>query len=143
MNLLYRHDETVARFVADHIPGCERGFEHFTAIGVIDDAGHLVGGIVYHDWSPEHGVIEMSSAATTPRWFTRKILQAMFELPFDRLGCQMVVTRMAESNTGLHSQFERLGFRRHSIPRLYGRDEAGIIYTMTDDDWKASRFMRR
>jgi RimJ/RimL family protein N-acetyltransferase len=141
VHLLYGHDEAVAEFVARLIPGCERGFANYRAIGVVTDEGRLVGGMVFHHWSPEHGTIEVTSAATTPRWFTRQVMTELFAYPF-RIGCQMVVLQTSERNTRLHRQLEKLGLRRHTIPRLYGRDEAGVIFTMTDDDWLSGRFMR-
>lgn len=141
MHLLYGHDKTVADFVAQLIPNCGRGFSHCRAIGIIDSDGRLVAGVVYHDWNPESGVIEMSAAATTPRWLTRGILCEIFSYPF-RIGCQMAVFRVSGKNTRLHRQFDALGLRRHPIPRLYGRNEDGIVFTLTDDDWRASEILR-
>jgi RimJ/RimL family protein N-acetyltransferase len=141
VHLLYGHDKTVSDFVASLIPNCERGFSNCRAIGVLDPAGMLVAGVVYHDWNPEAGVIEMSCAAITPKWLTRPILSAIFSYPF-RIGCQMIVFRVSASNKRLHRQFRSLGFRSYPIPRLYGRTEDGIIFTLTDDQWAESRFLR-
>lgn len=141
MRLLYGHDKTVADFVAAHIPGCARGFSACRAIGVLNSTGTLVAGVVYHDWNPEAGVIELSCAAMTPRWLTRSILRVIFAYPF-QIGCQMAVFRVSERNTRLHRQFDALGLRRHAIPRLYGRNEDGIVFTLTDDDWRASKLLR-
>lgn len=49
----------------------------------------------------------------------------------------MVVLRVSERNAGMISIAERFGFTRHRIPRLRGRDEAEIIFTLTDNDWRA------
>ena len=140
MRLLYAYSETVADFVCKII-ALPRGFGNCKAIGVIDDDGRLVAGMVYHNWSPETGVIEMSGASTTPKWLTRPVLQAVFAYPFE-IDCQMVVMRVSEHDKRLRRQLTSYGFKPHEIPRLRGREESEIIFTLTDDDWKAGKFMR-
>ena len=123
------------------IIGLPRGFGNCKAIGVIDD-DRLVAGMVYSNWNPEAGVIEMSGASINPRWLTRPVLQAVFAYPFE-IGCQMVVMRVSENDKRLHRQLTSYGFKPHEIPRLRGRRESEIIFTLTDDDWKAGKFMRK
>ena len=142
MPTLYGHDKVVADFVSQLLFGDDRGFGNCRAIGSIDADGKLIGGVVYHNYQPEAGTIELSSAATTPRWLNRLVLYAIFAYPFE-IGCQMALMRVSARNTRLHRQFDALGLRRHPIPRLYGRDEDGIIFTLTDDDWSTWRFKRK
>ncbi|QRY69172.1 GNAT family N-acetyltransferase [Ensifer sp. PDNC004] len=132
----------VASFVAGGIPGCERGWENFTTLGLVD-GDRLVAGVVFHNYNPEAGVIELSAAATSRRWLTRPMLKAMFRYPFDQVGCQMVVLRVSERNTVMVGIAERFGFTAHRIPRLRGREEAEILFTFTDDDWRAHPVNRR
>lgn len=139
--LLYGHDEAVASFVSHLLFGDNRGFGNSRAIGSVDSEGRLIGGCVYHNYQPEAGTIEMSSAATTPRWLSRVVLNGIFSYPF-AIGCQMALMRVSARNTRLHRQFDALGLRRHPIPRLYGRDEDGIIFTLTDDDWSTWRWRK-
>ena len=129
-------NRTIADFVADHIAGCERGFADFTTMGVRENDA-LVAGVVFHNYAPEAGVIELSAASTSKRWLTRPVLRAMFGYPFDEIGCQMVVLRVSERNAGMIAIAERFGFSPHRIPRLRGRAEAEIIFTLTDNDWRA------
>jgi hypothetical protein len=124
--------------------GLPRGFRDHSSMGVFDDAD-LIGALVFHDWQPERGLIEISGAATTPRWLTRPVLKAMFEYPFVQLGVQMVVMRVSERNAmwngrGLPRLLKAYGFNAYPIPRLRGRDEGEIIYTLTDDDWAGNGF---
>ncbi|OCO98928.1 MULTISPECIES: GNAT family protein [unclassified Ensifer] len=129
-------NRTIADFVAAHIAGCGRGFADFTTMGVIDQ-GALVAGVVFHNYVPEAGVIELSAASVCKRWLTRQVLKGMFGYPFDELGCQMVALRVSEHNAGMIAIAERFGFSSHRIPRLRGRGEAEIIFTLTDNDWRA------
>jgi len=141
VNLLYGHDKQVADFVARTVPGLERGFGPCKTIGVVND-GNLVAGLVYHNWNPEHGVIEISGSALDPHWLTRPILREMFDYPFNRCGCQLVVMRVSPHNKRLHRQLKAYGFKSYKIPRLRGRDESEIIFTLADDEWRAGKFMR-
>ena len=139
MRLIYGADAEVCELVNAMIrerfrPGQDRGF------GVIDDNGRLVAGWVWHNWSPEAATLEFSGSALSPRWMTREILHRIFSYAFDQVGCQMVVTRNSASNTRLHRQLARFGFDRFDIPRLFGRDEDGVVFTLTDDQWRASDF---
>lgn len=129
----------IAAFVASHIPGCERGFANFKTMGVIKD-GKLIAGVVYHNFAPEAEVIELSAAAVNRLWLTRPVMKAMFSYPFDELGCQMAVLRVSELNTTMVRIALAYGFKSHVIPRLRGRNEAEHILTLTDDDWRTSRF---
>ncbi|WP_248447147.1 GNAT family N-acetyltransferase [Sinorhizobium meliloti] len=135
-------NQAIARFVASRIPGCDRGFEHFTTLGMIEGE-HLVAGVVFHNYAPEAGVIELSSASASRRWLTRPMLKAMFGYPFDHIGCQMAVLRVSERNTGMIEIAERFGFKAYRVPRLRGREEAEIIFTFTDDDWRNHAVNRR
>jgi len=141
VRLLYGQDELVANFVAQTVPGLERGFGECKTIGIVDN-DQLIAGLVYHNWNPEHEVIEISGSSLSPRWLTRSVLKEMFDYPFNRCGCQMVVMRVSEHNKRLHRQLKAYGFKSYEIPRLRGREENEIIFTLTDDDWRAGRFMR-
>lgn len=129
-------NHAIAGFVAARIDGCERGFADFTTLGVTEE-GRLVAGVVYHNYSPEAGVVELSAAATSKGWLTRPVLKAMFGYPFDEIDCQMAVLRVSEENAGMVSIARRFGFTSYRIPRLRGREEAEIIFTLTDNDWRA------
>jgi len=129
----------VARWVAQHIPGCERGFGNCTALAVID-ADTLVAGIVYHNYAPAAGVIEISASSTTPRWLTRSVLFEMFSYPFEQIGCQLVAMRIRPSDKPLRRMLKAYGFSEYLIPRLRGRHEAELVMTLTDDAWRANGF---
>lgn len=140
IDALVGHDRVVADFVANLL-GHRRTFGNCTAIGVVDD-GRLIGGVVYHEWSPEHGTIQMSAASTTPYWINRTILRTVFGYPFKGAECQLVIFRVAESNGRMRRIAKAVGCKEYLIPRLRGRDEAEAVLTLTDDDWNSSKFMR-
>jgi len=131
----------VSTFVGAHIQGGHRGFDQASAIGFVEN-GTLIGGTVFHNYDPEAGVVELTTASTSARWLTPKTLHAIFAIPFDQWGCQMVILRVADDNTRMRSIAQRFGFNEYVIPRLGGRDKAVAIYTLTDDQWRATAFER-
>lgn len=120
--------------------GLPRPFEDpFTTMGVFDGE-KLLCVIVYNNWQPEAGVIEIHGAGLSPRWLTRPVLKAMFAYPFEQLGCQQVIMRVSERNSRLMRMLTAYGFDHVTIPRLRGRDEGERIFWLTDDAWRANGF---
>lgn len=131
-------DERVAAWVARRIPGCERGFGPSVSLGVLSKEKKLAGGLVFHNWHPECGVIEMSAASVDPRAWTRTVMSEAFGYAF-RVA-QLVVIRCAPENERVRKFWRGLGADEYEIPRLRGRDTSEIIMTLADDAWASSRF---
>lgn len=140
MKILLGDSKRVCQFVSDLVPRCRDGFDAAQGIGVIDAEGRLVAGWVWHNWDPTAETIEFSGAAITPKWMTRDILHWLFSYAFNGVGAQMILTRNSEHNTRLHRQLKTFGFDRYDIPRLFGRKEAGAVWFLTDDQWRAGKF---
>lgn len=125
--------------------GLPRPFEPpYSTMGVFDGET-LIGVMLFNNYQPESGVVEIHGAATDKRWLNRKTLWEMFSFPFLRLGCQLVVMRVSERNVqwngrGLPRLLKAYGFDAYRIPRLRGRDEGEIIYTLTQEAWTANGF---
>lgn len=140
MRLVYGCDEVVARFIADQIPWVSaRGFGECRAIGVAQGE-RLVGGFAFNEYSPEFGVIELSFAGTDKRWLTRPVLYGMFSYVFYGIGCQMACSRTPAGLPAAVRITKAYGFKQVTVPRLFGRDQDGIISTLTAEDWRANRF---
>lgn len=143
IELAWDAPEAVCRFVAAQ-PGFERNLEfgECQALGVVI-GGELVAGVVFQNWNPTAGTIEISAAATDPRWLSRKSLLTIFGYVFDTAGCQLCVLQVSEHNERMRSIARRLGFTEYLIPRMRGRDEALVVYTLTAEVWAASRIKER
>lgn len=141
MMAVWGSDMPVLDFVASVVWNDERRFDaNSRALGVQDGEGNLVGGVVFHNWDPHCGTIEISAGAVTARWLTRSIAAQVFAYAFDTCGCQMIVARTSEKNTRTRKLLTGMGFNEQEIVRLYGRDENGILLTLTDADWKAGAY---
>jgi hypothetical protein len=144
LDYVYNYDELVAGFVAQLIPHCRRGFGRCRTIGVVDGARQLVAGIIYHNWDPEAGIIEISGAALPGvHWLSRRTLMHMFGYPFIACGCQMVVQRTPADNELLLGVLARYGYAFVPVPRLFGRDRDGVVCLLTVEAWKDNKFNRR
>lgn len=132
-------NEIMGDFVSEVIWGEKGKIENYCSMAVIRD-GNLIAGTLYHNWHPDAGVIELSSAAIKKRWLTDNVIRAMFHLPFERLGCQLVVLRVSERNVVMCKTARHFGFTEVYIPRLRSRDEGEFIFSYTDDQWRASRY---
>ena len=99
--------------------------------------------IVYHNYDPHAGIVEISAGALSRRWLNRSVLREMFAVAFDRLGCQSVFTRVAEDRSDLRRMWKAIGSTEHVIPRLRGRNApAEVVLVLTEEAWKASPYMR-
>jgi len=139
---IFGHDEAVAAFVAQLIPECrERGFGKCRAIGIADAEGNLLGGLVYRNWCPEVGTIEISGAAVPgTNWLSRRTVQVMYDYPFYGVGCQMVIkTTMADNEIVLRIK-AAIGFTFYRIAHLGGPGRDGVVGTLTVDQWEQSKY---
>jgi hypothetical protein len=129
----------VAEFVSELL-AMPRGFGPCTAIGFRGKFAELEAGVVYHNWCPENGTIEISSAALHHRWGTKERLRIIFNYPFGFV--RMVVARTSENNPTPLRIWRALGAKEYRIPDLRGPGEAEIVTTLTADQWKDSRWAR-
>lgn len=144
LDYVYDYDELVSRFVASLIPHCRRGFGNCRTLGVVDDARELIAGLVYHNYDPDSGIIEISGAALPGRhWLSRRTLQRMFEYPFLGCNCQMVVQRTPADDERLLGVLARYGYTFIPFPRLFGRDRDGVICHLTREAWESNKFNQR
>src|SRR5690606_1892027 len=97
-------------------------------------------GTIYLNYYPESGVIELTSASDDKRWPPKRVVRAMFRQPFERLGRQLAVLVRSERNESMIKISRKFGFSEVYIPRLRGRDEGEFIFSLTDDQWRSSKY---
>jgi RimJ/RimL family protein N-acetyltransferase len=129
----------VGQFVSHQIWGGAEQVVDYCSMGVFRDK-QLVAGTLYHNWHAASGVIELTSASVDRRWLMRPVIRAMFGMAFDMIGAQMAMLRVSERNTDMVAIAKRFGFTGVLIQRLRGRGEAEWIFSLTDDDWRKSRY---
>jgi RimJ/RimL family protein N-acetyltransferase len=145
IDYVYGHDRTVANFVSQLILPCRgRDFGNCSAIGVIDNDGKLIAGIVYHNYDVDAGVIETSVAALPGKnWYTRETIRRMYQYPFIQLRCQMTIMRVPADNVRLVRIAKALNYQLVTIPRLLGRNRDAVIGLLTYERWANNKFNQR
>jgi RimJ/RimL family protein N-acetyltransferase len=145
LRYVYGQDKAVAHFVAQLIPHIDpRGFPVIaSAIGITDANNTPLAGVVFYNWNQRAGTVDIAAAARTGhRWVSRETLRRALGYAFAGLRCQMVVMRVLASNLSLLRQLRAFGCDLIHVPRLYGRDDDGVICTYTAEAWASSRFNR-
>lgn len=132
MRLVLGKDAMVANWVTDLIPHVS-GFKDMAAIGV-ERAGHLIGGVVYHEYRGND--IQISCAATSQRWLTEGVLRALFVYPFITLGCDRVSSFTPKGNAHTRRFLEKLGFMEEGNMRRGFVGDDCILYGMLKEECK-------
>lgn len=146
MRLLVGEDEAVCRWVAAHIPQMVRrgltGFGLATAIGVVNSQGELIGGVVYHNWQPAFGNIELSFASTTPRWLTKTLITQLLAYPFYQLDCIRITAVTPRKAASARAFLDQFGFAREGVHWRAFRDDDAITSCLKRKDWERHRYNR-
>lgn len=123
--------------------GMARPFrEPYTTMGVFDGEA-LVAVLLFENFRPEDGTVEIGGAATSRMWMTRLVMNEIAEFVFRGLGCQMAIFRVPSSSKSVCALLKRAGMAFVEIPRLRGRDQPEHFFMMTDDAWDQNRLRSR
>lgn len=128
-------------FITSRIWGREVPMTEGTVMAVAEGK-QIIGACLFHNWQPDEGVIELTSASVSPRWLNRRVLRAIFGYAFDTLKCQAAVMRVDPANVRMCRIASAFGFKRYDIPRLRGRDKAEALFILGDDEWRAGKFSK-
>ena len=136
MSLVAGHTEEVAKWVAARIPHVgDVGFGPCEAIGVVGSNG-LIAGVVYHDYQPRAGSIQLSMAADNPRWAKKEIIAGLLRYPFEQLKCYRVWTGTPIDNTMALRVNSKIGFTREAVlAHGFGYKKHTVIMRMLLPDY--------
>jgi RimJ/RimL family protein N-acetyltransferase len=133
--LIFGCDREVASWVAERIPHVSGSFEPCSAIGVAGN-GKLLAGIVYHEYQPDHGTIQLSMAAENPMWARKETIAALLSYPFRQIGVFKIWTATPHDNEAALKVNQHIGFKREAIlAHHFGRKRHGVICRMLQPDF--------
>jgi RimJ/RimL family protein N-acetyltransferase len=134
--LFFNEDETVAAWVAERIPhGCSFRKGEFKAIGVGEDDGEPVAGVVYHNFIPQHRHIEITMAAVSPRWAQRGVIRGLLHYPFEQLGCERITLLVPHDSKRTLKFVRGIGFVHEGTARRGFGDKHACILGMLRKDY--------
>lgn len=137
MRLLFGQDAAVADWVRRHIPHMATDFGPSSAIGVTTEDGQPLAGVVFHDYQPAYGTIQLSAAAISPRWATKRIVGRMLRYPFMELKVNKVWTATEQKNERALKFNKGVGFMPEATLRHhFGRKNHAVICGMMDFEYR-------
>lgn len=148
--LLFGFDEPLAKWACERIPWATYD-PTMRAVGVADGAeadAALLAVCVYHgyiparviDGKPWYGLCEISMAAASPRWATRRTISNLLRIPFLQYACRKVVTVIPSTNKRAIRFNEGIGFKpegplRHHFAKGVHAVICGMMRSEFDRRW--------
>lgn len=131
-------NKTFCDFAAHIVFGRENDFGPCGSMGIFKDS-KLIATIIFHGWQPEYGIMEISAAATSPAWLTKRTIREIMANCFDRHDCQQIVSRMAVDNKRAIQIYKFLGFKSVRLPNMRGSGKHEWLMLLLKDQWVAHR----
>lgn len=137
MRLVFGADLEVARWVAQRIPHMNgEPFGPCAALGVVNNSGVPLGGVVFTDHSPKTRNIMVSFAADSPKWLTRRLITQIMRYPFTQLGVRRCTALVPPSAINATRFLERMNWRREGCIRFGFGDQDAIVWGLLDSEWR-------
>lgn len=136
--MIVGHDEALCRWVESRIDwGPGGAFPPGTpAIGVAR-GDKLLCAVVYHDYQPDFGTVQITMASSSPMWARRENIRALLHYPFRQIQCYKVWWLTRADNTHGIKTFEHVGFKREAtLAHQFGRKRHGIVGRMLEPDYR-------
>lgn len=129
-------NDIVCDFVSLVIHGVSGCMKDRISMGVFKDK-ELIAGVLYQNYYPNSGVMELSVASTSNGWVTKRVVRDMLHLPFGIFNSRMVMAKTAEGNMPVRRVLERIGLESVYVPKLRSESEGEFIYTLSADKWRS------
>lgn len=134
MSLVYGHTPAIKEWVESQIPHVS-DFGPCEAIGIMG-GNSLIAGVVYHDYQPDFGTIQLSMAAINPRWAKKGNIAQLFKYPFEQLKCYKVWTATPIDNEKALRVNSHIGFTREAVCNsMFGKGRHGVLMRFLEPDY--------
>lgn len=122
-------------WILDRLPLVRTFGQHYRTVG-IGDGKQVIAAVVYYDYYERFKTLQISMASITPRWCSRRTVQAILRYPFVDLGCERVTAHTSSGNTKMIKLFDGVGFKQEGVMRKGFGDQDCLIYGMLRDEAK-------
>lgn len=127
--LLTNKDELVADWVAKRIPHYVFSPSGYTAIGLMNEAGMILAGVIYENYTRRD--VHVHIAANGKNWMSKRWLGEVFRYPFEQLRVERLTALIPESNRGSERFTKHLGFKKEGqVRNMLAGDEDLLVYGM-------------
>jgi hypothetical protein len=105
-----------------------------TTLAFRDETDTILAVAVYTNYEAQS--IEMSIVAESPRWMTRRTIEAAFAYPFRQLKVARVTANTYATNQRSVKMLVRLGFQLEGVLRNYGPDgEPRLVFGLLAEEF--------
>lgn len=101
-----------------------------TAIGLGDENGVVIGGVLYEQYNGASLVTHIAGVPGT-NWMTPRFLQTIFAYPFVQLNVRKIISPVASGNLPSRRFCENLGFTIEATLEEAHPDGSLLLYTMS------------
>ena len=134
--IVHGFDDQLARWAEAVYPPCapiERQMTYHM-MGFVSDDMRILAVAFFNNYRHNHGDIELSIVAATPRWATPGNIRALLHYPFVQLGVQRLTAFTEKSNKRLRKLMERFGARLEGVhPYWHQGKRTGVSYGLYRD----------
>jgi RimJ/RimL family protein N-acetyltransferase len=131
----------VAKWVGEQI-GRDIEWGPCEAIGVTDTDDNLIGGVVFSNYQPHFGNIEVSFASNRRDWLTPCLIQGILRYPFDQLKVNRITCATPKRNRRARQFLKKFGFvEEGNVRGGFGNDDM-IVSGLLASEWQEHRFNR-
>ena len=102
---------------------------------LVMDGLEIIAAVVYHGWRPTNAVIEMTIAASHPKWATRGTIRALLWYPFGQLGVTKAMALVDPDNKRSLKLVEGLGFEREAVLKRHAAGRDLVVCSMFRETW--------
>ena len=136
----------VGKGVVDWVAGRTNEFGNFgTDVGIgWQKDGQIVAGVAYANWNGPNVECHIASDGSK-KWLSRLFLWAMFDYPFNQLGCNRITACVGEGNSQSRNFVVRLGLTLETTLEAAHPSGDLYIYRMWKKDcaWISQDFSKR
>ncbi|HAC57210.1 MAG TPA: hypothetical protein DCF73_02500 [Rhodobiaceae bacterium] len=91
----------------------------------------MLAGVVYHDYQPEYGTIQLSMASDNPMWARRRIINGLLAYPFHQVGVNKIWTATPHDNELALRVNRHIGFKPEAtLAHHFGMKRHAVICRM-------------
>lgn len=133
-------------YLKERIPHLGGGGIGAAQYGIVINGGKALAVVAFHQWDEPAKTMQVSMAADTPRWATKRTIAELLRYPFERAGAFKLWTMQPDHEAGRRAaRFNQgIGFRREAVlPDQYGPALAAIVTAMTRPEWEKSQWANR
>ena len=136
--LIFGQDERVAAWVARQLPHVgANGFGPCRAVAIVNGDRPL-GAIVFHDWQPHLGTVQISMATVSRLWAQPQTIRDLLAIPFDQYRANKVWTCIPADNERAIRFNVGIGMVREAVLRhQFGPKRNAVVFGMLAREYGA------